>query len=73
MEQDLAGPSTSDSICSARETPSNNTIDLQICPTTGGQFDLQISVDETMQGLRKAIGKKLKLPREKISMLYRDK
>ena len=46
---------------------------IHICPTTGGNFDLSISSNDTIDGLKKAIGKKLRIPKERISLLFKER
>lgn len=46
---------------------------ITVCPTIGGHFQLQVSAQDTVDGLMKAIGKRLKIQREKISLLYRER
>lgn len=45
---------------------------LRICPTIGGAFELRIHSKETVDGLKRSISKKLKIPKEKISLLHRE-
>ena len=51
-------------------TPS---ITISITPTTGGQFELHIARTETIESLKKLISKKLKVPKERICLLHRDR
>jgi len=46
---------------------------LEIAPTTGGQFDFKISRDESIDNLKKLIAKKLKVSKEQICLLHRDR
>ncbi|CAG0890855.1 unnamed protein product [Darwinula stevensoni] len=48
-------------------------VTVSIHPTTGGQFELQTSAAESVDSLKKAISKKLKVPKERICLLYRDR
>ncbi|XP_013409098.1 midnolin homolog [Lingula anatina] len=75
MERDIAGPtsSTESLLCSNGQSTSTNLISIQICPSTGGQFDLQVTQEFTVDDLKRAIGKKLKVTRDKISILFREK
>ena len=61
---------------SASGSPSNNdsgSLHLQICPSTGGKFDVEVANHESIDGLKKIIAKRLKVPKERISLLYRDR
>lgn len=51
----------------------NSQISVHISPTTGGDFYLSISADATVEGLKKLVSKKLKVPRDRICLLFRDK
>lgn len=46
---------------------------ITISPTTGGQFNLVVQVTDTVDHLKKVISKKLKVLRERICLLYRDR
>ena len=46
---------------------------ITVCPTIGGHFQLQVGARDTVDGLKKVIGKRLKIQREKISLLYRER
>ena len=46
---------------------------LHICPTTGGNLELVIRCTETVDGLKKAVGKTLRIPKERINLLHKDR
>nr|CAD7419292.1 unnamed protein product [Timema cristinae]CAD7431338.1 unnamed protein product [Timema monikensis] len=48
-------------------------ITVRVTPTTGGQFDLQVAKTESVENLKKFISKKLKVPKERICLLHRDR
>lgn len=48
-------------------------INIRVTPTTGGHFDLSIAKSETIENLKKVISKKLKVPKERICLLHRDR
>lgn len=52
---------------------SGTTITVRVTPTTGGQFDLQMAKTESVENLKKVISKKLKVPKERICLLHRDR
>lgn len=52
---------------------SGTTITVRVTPTTGGQFDLQVAKTESVENLKKLISKKLKVPKERICLLHRDR
>ncbi|XP_071444887.1 midnolin-like isoform X2 [Hetaerina americana] len=65
-ESDLSG-------CGCGVTNSESSITVRVTPTTGGQFDLQVAKMETVENLKKIISKKLKVPKERICLLHRDR
>lgn len=48
-------------------------ISVGIRPTTGGQFVISIPADESVEHLRLMVSQKLRVPRERICLLYRNK
>lgn len=46
---------------------------ITISPTTGGQFTLAVRVTDTVDHLKKIISKKLKVLRERICLLHRER
>ncbi|XP_049813573.1 midnolin [Schistocerca nitens] len=58
---------------SASSSSSSSSLTVRVTPTTGGQFDLQASKTDTVETLKKLISKKLKVPKERICLLHRDR
>lgn len=48
-------------------------ISVHISPTTGGDFYLAVEPDITVENLKKLVSKKLKVPRDRICLLFREK
>ncbi|XP_018336365.1 midnolin homolog [Agrilus planipennis] len=48
-------------------------ISLRISPTIGGDFNLVVNSDITIENLKKLVSKRLKVPRDRICLLFRDK
>jgi hypothetical protein len=48
-------------------------ISITISPTTGGQFNLEVRKTDSIEHVKKIISKKLKVLRERICLLYRDR
>lgn len=48
-------------------------INVQVSPTTGGDFYISIESNSTVENLKKLISKRLKVPRDRICLLFRDK
>ena len=58
----------------ARERlPSARPWHIHICPTTGGDIELTIPMSTTVEGLKNVIARKLKLPMDKINLLYKER
>lgn len=63
--------SDSDLGCGCKNSASSITI--SVTPTTGGQFDLAVTKNDTIENLKKLISKKLKVPKERICLLHRER
>uniref|UniRef100_H2YCM7 Ubiquitin-like domain-containing protein n=1 Tax=Ciona savignyi TaxID=51511 RepID=H2YCM7_CIOSA len=48
-------------------------ITLSVCPTTGGNFELEIGSDDSIEGLRRKIARHLQTPRERLTILFKEK
>lgn len=48
-------------------------LNVEIHPTTGGQFQLQIHKQQTVEQLKRIISRKLNLAKDKICLLYKDR
>ncbi|VVC24620.1 Ubiquitin-related domain,Ubiquitin domain [Cinara cedri] len=48
-------------------------ITITVSPTTGGQFDLSVFKTDSVESLKKVISKRLRVPKERICLLYREK
>ena len=46
---------------------------VYVTPTTGGQFQLRVASTDTVDFLRKLISKRLRVPKERICLLHRDR
>ncbi|CAH0555453.1 unnamed protein product [Brassicogethes aeneus] len=51
----------------------NPQISIHVSPTTGGDFYLMVEPDVTVENLKKLVSKRLKVPRDRICLLFRDK
>ncbi|XP_022905377.1 midnolin-A [Onthophagus taurus] len=52
---------------------SRSQISIQISPTTGGDFAVLVEPSITVENLKKLVSKKLKLSRDRICLLFRNK
>jgi predicted Rdx family selenoprotein len=66
----LAAPMAPVSTVPAAADP---TITICITPTTGGQFDITVDKHETIENLKKIISKRLKVAKERICLLNRER
>lgn len=48
-------------------------ISVHVSPTTGGDFYLTVDPDITVDNFKKLVSKRLKVPRDRICLLFRDK
>jgi len=48
-------------------------VSVTVAPTTGGQFELKVALHETIDSLKKIISKRLKVPKERICLLSKDR
>ncbi|XP_045474810.1 midnolin homolog isoform X1 [Harmonia axyridis] len=51
----------------------NTRISIHVNPTTGGDFYLTVENDITVDNFKKLVSKRLKVSRDRISLLFRDK
>nr|XP_023029109.1 midnolin homolog [Leptinotarsa decemlineata] len=51
----------------------NTQIKIHVSPTTGGDFFLCVDSDITIDNLKKLVSKRLRVPRNRICLLFRDK
>lgn len=51
----------------------NSQINIHVSPTTGGDFYLCVESDISVDNLKKLVSKRLKVPRDRICLLFRDK
>ncbi|KAL3270244.1 hypothetical protein HHI36_009300 [Cryptolaemus montrouzieri] len=51
----------------------NTQISVHVSPTTGGDFYLTVESDITVDNFKKLVSKRLKVPRDRICLLFRDK
>ncbi|KAK9873153.1 hypothetical protein WA026_021386 [Henosepilachna vigintioctopunctata] len=51
----------------------NSQISVHVSPTTGGDFYLTVESDITVENFKKLVSKRLKVPRDRLSLLFRDK
>jgi len=69
----LSQSSASGCGCGAHQSTGPTLITINVTPTTGGQFDLQVSKAENVESLKKLISKRLKVPKERICLLHRER
>ena len=60
-------------LCGHRVGSSGEPISVTVAPTTGGQFELSVSKLESIDSLKKTISKRLKVPKERICLLWKDR
>lgn len=45
---------------------------LAIQSTTGTRYELSVPADETVEGLRRRLAQRLKVPKERLAVLHKD-
>ncbi|CAL4160327.1 unnamed protein product, partial [Meganyctiphanes norvegica] len=48
-------------------------VGVHVTPTTGGQFELRVASTDSVDFLRRLVSKRLRVPKERICLLYRDR
>lgn len=48
-------------------------ITITVAPTTGGRFDISVQKNIAIENLKKVISKKLKVPKERILLLHKER
>ena len=48
-------------------------VEVHVSPTTGGQFQLRVATSDSVEYLRRLVSKRLRVPKERICLLYRDR
>lgn len=48
-------------------------ITITVAPTTGGRFEIAVQKNIAIENLKKVISKKLKVPKERILLLHKDR
>ena len=51
----------------------NKQINIIVCPTTGGQFEVSVYPHETVSELGKKIARQLQTPQERLKLLFKEK
>ena len=46
---------------------------LRVCPTTGGVFEFKVPDTETVDNFKRTVGRKLKLSKERINLLFKER
>ncbi|CAG0913311.1 unnamed protein product [Notodromas monacha] len=61
-----------DLLCES-DSGDKNAVTVSVHPTTGGQFTIQVTITDPVDTLKKVVSHKLKVPKERICLLYRDR
>ena len=48
-------------------------IKVIVCPTTGGQFQIEINPEDSVDNLRRKIARHLQMPRERLKVVFQQK
>lgn len=58
--------------CELGRAVEGSPINLAIHSTTGTRYELSVPQDETVEGLRKRLSQRLKVPKERLALLHKD-
>lgn len=73
LSTSASAASTTGCGCVAATVLEPDEITISITPTTGGQFDLTVDHTDTVENLKKIISKRLKVAKERICLLHRER
>uniref|UniRef100_H3CE90 Midnolin n=1 Tax=Tetraodon nigroviridis TaxID=99883 RepID=H3CE90_TETNG len=63
---------TSRGASSCEAVPTEPSMNLYIHSTTGTRFELSLPQEETVEGLKKRLSQKLKVPKERLALLHKE-
>ncbi|XP_077187554.1 midnolin [Paroedura picta] len=52
--------------------PSEPSMNVHIHTTTGARYELAVPLEETVEGLKRRLAQRLKVPKERLALLHRD-
>lgn len=58
--------------CELGPAAETSSMSLAIHSTTGTRYELSVPPDETVEGLRKRLSQRLKVPKERLALLHKD-
>ncbi|XP_028834217.1 midnolin-B [Denticeps clupeoides] len=58
--------------CCPERGPAEPSMNLSIQSTTGTRFDLSLPLEETVEGLKRRLSQRLKVPKDKLALLHKD-
>ena len=68
-----SAPAAAAAATAAAASPGPGMISVTVAPFTGGPFTVTISRQESVEELKKAVAKKLKVLKDRICLLYRER
>ena len=48
-------------------------IKILVCPTTGGQFQIEMDPNDSVDNFRRKIARHLQMPRERLKVIFQQK
>ncbi|XP_070817102.1 midnolin [Chaetodon trifascialis] len=63
---------TSRGASSCEAVPTEPSMNLHIHSTTGTRFELSLPLEETVEGLKRRLSQKLKVPKERLALLHKE-
>jgi hypothetical protein len=67
------GPSAASSPASPPEPEPSPRLSITVAPFTGGPFEVRVGRADTIEDLKKVIARRLKVAKERIYLLYRER
>lgn len=52
--------------------PTEPSMNLYIHSTTGTRFELSLPLEETVEGLKRRLSQRLKVPKERLALLHKE-
>ena len=69
----MSSTESSDLRPEAGSSASSDKIAVMVAPFTGGPFSVQVSRKDTVEDFKKVVAKRLKVLKDRICLLYRDR
>ncbi|XP_025894631.1 midnolin [Nothoprocta perdicaria] len=72
MDQQPSARSCSRAAAACELLPNEPSMNLHIHTTTGARYELCVPLDETVEGLKRRLSQRLKVPKERLALLHKE-